>query len=281
VDLNRGALIKRQFPDIRIYQDWRVLLDKEHKNFDSANVSVPDHMHAPIAMSAMQLGKHVYGQKPFAHDLFEVRRLTELAARKKLVTQMGIQIHSAVEYRLAVKLVQDGAIGKIKEVHTWSNKKWGDSDPLPERSDPIPEGFNWGLWLGVCATRPFIGEGYYHAGNWRKRLDFGCGTFGDMGCHIYDPVFKALALTAPLSVRSEGASPNQWNCATDAIIHYVFPGTRFTDGKSVHVTWYNGYRRPPQEAQALLEKDPLPDQGSILIGTQGVMLIPHVAKPQL
>ncbi len=281
VDLNRTAAIKNRFPDIKVYQDWRELLDREHKNFDSANVSTPDHMHAAIAMSAMQLGKHVYGQKPLAHDLFEVRRLTEMAARKKLVTQMGIQIHSSVEYRLAVKLVQDGVIGKIKEVHTWSNKKWGDTEPLPNRTDPVPDGFNWDLWLGVCATRPFIGDHYYHPGNWRKRLDFGCGTFGDMGCHIYDPVFKALDLTAPVSVRSEGASPNQWNWATDALIHYIFPGTKFTDGKTVQVTWYDGDRRPGEDVRALLEEDPLPDQGSILVGTKGVMVIPHISKPRL
>jgi predicted dehydrogenase len=281
VDLSRTAAVRKQFPDARIYQDWRELLDKEHKNFDSANVSTPDHMHAPIAMSAMQLGKHIYGQKPLAHDLFEVRRLTEMAAKKRLVTQMGIQIHSAMEYRTAVRLVQDGVIGKIKEVHTWSNKKWGDPEPLPGRTDPVPESLNWDLWLGVCATRPYIGNEYYHPSNWRKRLDFGCGTFGDMGCHIYDPVFKALALTAPLSVRSEGASPSEWNWATDAIIHYVFPGTQFSEGKTVKVTWYDGDRRPPAEVLALLERDAAPEQGSILIGTQGVMLIPHVARPQL
>jgi predicted dehydrogenase len=281
VDLNRAEALKKRFPDLRIYQDWRRLLDKEHKNFDSANVSTPDHMHAPIAMSAMQLGKHIYGQKPLAHDIFEVRRLTEMAARKKLVTQMGIQIHSATEYRLAVTLVQDGTIGKIKEVHTWSNKKWGDPDPLPDTVDPVPSGFDWDLWLGVCASRPFIGGEYYHPGNWRKRLDFGCGTFGDMGCHIYDPVFTALSLTAPISVRSEGPSPNQWNWASDAVIHYVFPGTRFTEGKTVKVTWYDGDRRPPEEVQALIEEDKLPEQGSVVVGTQGVMLIPHVAPPRL
>jgi predicted dehydrogenase len=281
VDLNRAEAIKKKFPDVKVYQDWRELLDKEHKNFDSANVSTPDHMHAAIAMSAMQLGKHVYGQKPLAHDLFEVRRLTEIAARKKLVTQMGIQIHSNAEYKLAVRLVQEGVIGKIKEVHTWSNKKWGDSEPLPTSSDPVPEGLNWDLWLGVCASRPFIGNGYYHPGNWRKRLDFGTGTFGDMGCHIYDPVFKALDLTAAISVRSEGPAPNQWNWATDALIHYVFPGTRFTEEKTVKVTWYDGDRRPPAEIVALIEGDRLPGQGSIAIGTKGAMLIPHIAKPAL
>ena len=88
----------------------------------------------------------------------------------------------------------------------------------------MPEGFNWDLWLGVWRNAPFIGNGYYHPGDWRKRLDFGTGTFGDMGCHIYDPVFEALALTAPISVRSEGAAPNDHSWATDAVsIHCVFP----------------------------------------------------------
>jgi hypothetical protein len=145
----------------------------------------------------------------------------------------------------------------------------------------VPPDFNWDLWLGVCAARPFIGNSYYHPGNWRMRLDFGTGTFGDMGCHIYDPVFKALALTTPLSVRSEGPAPNEWNWAINAKIHYVFPGTEFTDGKTVSVTWYDGDARPPQEIRALLGATEMPDQGSIFIGTKGVMLLPHIAGPKL
>src|SRR5205823_8472370 len=137
VDLNRTVELKKKFPEVKIYQDWRQLLDKEAKNIDSVNVSVPDHMHAPIAMSAMQLGKHVYGQKPLAHDLYEVRKLTEFARKKHLVTQMGIQIQSVNHYRLAVRLIQDGVIGKIKETHSWVPKSWGDSGPLPAQSDPV------------------------------------------------------------------------------------------------------------------------------------------------
>ncbi len=281
VDLTRAEAVKKKFPAGRLYQDWRELLDKEHKNLDCANVSTPDHMHAPIGLSAMQLGLHIYGQKPLTHDLYEARRLAEYAQKNKRVTQMGIQIHSSVEYRSAVALVQAGAIGKIKEVHTWSNKKWGDSTPRPDRHDPVPATLNWDLWLGVTAERPFIGNGYYHPGNWRKRLDFGTGTFGDMGCHIYDPVFKALELTAPLSVRSEGPAPSEFNWASDAVVHYVFPGTKYTEGKTVKVIWYDGDQRPPAEVQAMLETQKLPDQGSIFIGTAGVMVLPHVAKPVL
>lgn len=289
VEPSRANALKKKFPELRVYADWRELLDKE-KDLVSVNVSTPDHMHAPIAMSAMQRGLHVYGQKPLTHDICETRRLTEFARQRRLVTQMGIQVHSSAQYRRAVRMVQDGAIGKIREVHTWSNKKWGDAEPKPDRADPVPAGFNWDLWLGVCASRSFLGHGYYHPINWRKRLDFGTGTFGDMGCHIYDPVFKALALTAPLSVRSDGQAPNDHSWAINAVIKYVFPGTQFTEGPTVSVTWYDGDRRPPREIQDLVKTPPatpdakpwqLADQGSILIGTKGVMLIPHVSNPRL
>jgi predicted dehydrogenase len=298
VDLNRVKQLKEAFPDVKVYQDWRQLLDREKGNFDSANVSTPDHMHAPIAMSAMQLGKHVYVQKPLAHDIYETRMLANFARERKLVTQMGIQIHSYKVYRQAVAIVHSGVIGKVKEVHTWSNKKWGDLGRPPEKTDAIPADFNWDLWLGGAASRPFIGGGYYHPGNWRKRLDFGTGTFGDMGCHIFDPVFEALALTSPLSVRSDGPAPDQWNWAINARISYVFPGTRYTAERTVPVTWYDGDARPPAEIRALIEvprpaetaADPKAgkrrvaesdSQGSIVIGTEGVLHIPHVAAPKL
>jgi len=289
VDLARTIEFRKMFPDARVYQDYRELLAKE-KDLQTCNVSTPDHMHAPIGTAALRRGLHVYGQKPLTHNLHECRRLAELAREKKAVTQMGIQIHSSTEYRTAVKLVQDGVIGKIKSVHTWSSKAWGDAAAKPGRTDPVPEGLDWNLWLGVAAERPFIGDKWYHPGNWRKRLDFGTGTFGDMGCHIYDPVFKALALTAPISVRSAGAAPNDHSWATDAICHYIFPGTAYTEGKTVAVTWYDGQQRPPAEILALAvnkDGDPndkaskVPDQGSIFLGTNGVMILPHVGQPRL
>lgn len=279
VDASRTAEFRKKFPEARIYADYRQLLDKE--KLDSVNVSTPDHMHAPQGMAALQRGVHVYGQKPLTHDIYESRQLATVARRKKLVTQMGIQIHSATEYRLAIRLVHDGVIGKVREVHTWSSKQWGDNGSMPSRTDPVPTGLDWNLWLGVCADRPFIGQGWYHPGNWRRRLDFGTGTFGDMGCHIFDPVFGALELTAPLSVTSRGAAPNAHSWATDAVIEYVFPATRQTVPGKIPVTWYDGSKRPPNHVIALLGKTPLPDQGSILIGTDGIMVIPHVARPVL
>ena len=280
VDLARAADVKKSHPDCRVYQDWREMLDKEAKNLDSVNVSTPDHMHAPMAMSAMQLGLHVYGQKPLTHDVYETRRLTEFAAEKKLVTQMGIQVHSDTTYRMAVALIQAGAIGPVREVHTWSSKKWGDNSPRPDRTDPVPETLNWDLWLGVCSERPFI-KGYYHPGDWRRRLDFGTGTFGDMGCHILDPVFNALQLTAPTTVRAEGPKPNEHNWATDAIVHFQFPATKQTTAEGVKLTWYDGDQRPSKDVLAILEKREVPDQGSLFLGAKGAMLLPHVAAPVL
>jgi predicted dehydrogenase len=281
VDSARLSQLKEgPYEGYKVYEDWRKMLDKERRNVDAVCVGTPDHIHAPQAMGAMLRGLHVYGQKPLAHDVYEVRRLTEAAARKRLVTQMGIQVHSRAEYKKAVALVQSGAIGKIREVHSWSEKKWGDPDPMPDRSDAVPSTLNWDLWLGVCERRPYIDK-YYHPAMWRKRIDFGTATFGDMGCHILDPVFSALELTAPLSVRSEGPAPTKHNWAINTKIRYVFPGTRHTEEKTIPVSWYDGDECPPQEIQALVGPNPLPGQGSIFVGAKGAMLLPHTADPVL
>ncbi|HTU21491.1 MAG TPA: Gfo/Idh/MocA family oxidoreductase [Gemmataceae bacterium] len=280
VDLNRTKDIKKRFPDVKIYQDWRELLDKE-KNLNSVNVSTPDHMHAPITMRAMQQGLHVYTQKPLTQTLYEARQLARVAKEKKVISQMGIQIHSAAEHRTVVATIQSGAIGKVKAVHSWSGKGWGDPNPRPDRDDPVPVGFSWDYWLGVAAERPFLGDHYYHPGNWRKRLDFGTGTFGDMACHILDPVYGSLALTAPKSVGSQIAeAPNAHNWSLNVHVKYTFPGTKYTtDTLTLH--WYNGKERPSAEVQAILEGQKLADQGSIYIGTEGVMYSKYVAMPIL
>jgi predicted dehydrogenase len=281
VDLARAADLKEKFPDCKVYQDWREMLDQEAKNLDCVNVSTPDHMHAPMAMSAMNRGLHVYGQKPLTHDIDESRRLAEIAKQRKLVTQMGIQVHSSREYRTAVHLIQSGVVGPVHTVYSWSEKKWGDPAPRPDRSDAVPETLNWDRWLGVCAERPYLGGGYYHPGNWRKRLDFGTGTFGDMGCHILDPVCKALELTAPTSVRSLGNAPNDHNWANDVVVEFNFPATKHTSAEGVKLTWYDGDRRPPAEALKVLGDQKPPGQGSLFVGAKGALLLPHVAMPAL
>ncbi len=278
VDQSRLKAVTTKFPNVRVYSDWRKLLDAE-KDLHSVNVSTPDHMHAPIAMRAVKRGLHVYGQKPLTQTIYEARQLTRAAAEAKLVTQMGIQIHSHEVHKTVVKLVQDGAVGKIKEVYSWSGKGWGDPNPVPTKSDPVPAGLNWDGWLGVADDRPYVGGGYYHPGNWRKRVDFGTGTFGDMGCHILDPVFTALALTAPTAVRSDGPATAGANWPLDTDVTYTFPGTKFTaDTLTLH--WTGGDKRPPAELQKQVGGK-VGSQGSIYVGTEGVMYSPYIAAPQL
>jgi len=181
VDLARTAKIKEEFPDVRIYQDWRELLEKEGDKIDSCNVSTPDHMHATIAMHALEKGKHVYCQKPLTHDIAETRRLQEKAAATKLVTQMGTQLASYTSDLSAVAWIQAGAIGKVRKVYSFSGKSWGDPNPLPDRTDPVPPTLDWDKWNGVVEPPANYLEGAYHPGNWRKRQAFGTGTLGDMG----------------------------------------------------------------------------------------------------
>jgi predicted dehydrogenase len=278
VDGNRIGDVKKRFPEVKVYKDWRELLDQE-KNLTSVNVSTPDHMHAPITMRAMQQGLNVYTQKPLTQTIFEARQLAKVAAEKKIVSQMGIQIHSHPVHRTVVAILQSGAIGKVKEVHSWSGKTWGDKNPRPDRVDRVPAAMNWDGWLGVAAERPFI-AGYYHPGEWRKRLDFGTGTFGDMGCHILDPVFASLALTSPKTVRSSGDAPNADSWGLDTQVRYEFPGTKFTT-ESVTLTWYNGKSIPDADVVKSIGNKKLHDQGSIYIGTEGVMYSPYIGPPIL
>ena len=278
VDLSRVAEVKRMFPEVHVYQDWRVLLDKENQ-LDSVNVSTPDHMHAPITMTAMRRGLHVYTQKPLAQTVFEARRLAEAAKTAGVVTQMGIQIHSHAVHKAVVATIQSNAIGKVMEVHSWSGKRWGDTSPRPDRKDAVPASLSWDGWLGVAPDRPFL-AGYYHPGEWRKRLDFGTGTFGDMGCHILDPVFTSLALTSPKTIVCGvgGAGADNWGL--DAEVRYVFPRTAYT-GETLTLNWYDGSRRPPAEVIARLGGHDVTDQGSIYIGTEGVLYSPYIDKPIL
>jgi len=276
VDLNNLQSAAKKFPDAKTYRDFRKMFAEIADEIDTVNVGTPDHMHAAIAMTALNKGKHVYCQKPLTHDVYESRRLAEVARAKKLVTQMGIQVHSSKEYRLAVKVIQDGAIGKVKEVHSWSGKKWGHDGARPPGEDPVPANLDWDLWIGTAPMRPYK-KREYHSQNWRKWTDFGCGTMGDMSIHILDPIAGALALTQPRTILSESDAPPPESFATKNVVKYVFPGTKFTVDP-FPLTWYDGDAVPSTKGWPV---EKLPDQGSMFVGEKGFMLLPHVAKPQL
>jgi predicted dehydrogenase len=271
-----------KFKDAKTFNDYRKLLDQP-KSFDAISVSTPDHMHAPVALPAMALGKHVFCQKPLTHTVHEARQM-QLAARKyKVVTQMGNQIQSHEAYRTAVKAVRDGLIGKVKEVHSWQSGKmgWLLADDRPKDTDPVPAGVHWNEWLGVAPERPFK-KTIYHSFNWRGWQDFSNGQLGDFGCHILDPVFTALGLTAPLTIKAEGSVPNKEVWYKQSVVSYEFPGTDFTAGKTLKLTWYDGEgKTPPLEKLGLAATTKLPGSGSVLIGEKGSLLVPHVAPPRL
>ncbi len=261
------------------FYDYRKLFDEAADEFDAVVVSTPDHMHAPIAMRALLTGKHVYCQKPLAQTVAECRVLTREAHDRGLVTQMGIQIHSSMVYRLAQAIIRAGTIGKIREVHSWSDKEWGRQEEwLEPASDPVPDYLDWDLWLGVSSRRDYA-AGRYHPFHWRRWTDFGTGTQGDMGCHIVDPVFAALELTAPHTLWAEGPSPYASMWPNRGICHYLFPGTRHTVGELPY-HWYDGANRPDVSGFELGEER-LPGQGSVFVGEKGNMVLPHIGTPQL
>lgn len=279
VDADRLAAARKLFPEANAYRDWRELIDKE-KDLDSVNVSTPDHMHAPIAMRAMQRGLAVYCQKPLTHTVHEARRLAAFAGEKNLVTQMGIQIHSNSAHLTVVNLVRSGVIGKVSAVHSWMGKGWGDPEPLPNRNDAVPTTLDWDGWLGVAAERPYLGQGYYHPENWRRRLDFGTGTLGDMGCHIFDPVFTSLALTTPTSVLCDAGGIRHSNWGLGNRVHWTFPGTPHTTDR-ITVTWTDSGAKQADVVFSTLGTIKPGSAGSLYIGEKGAIFSPYIGQPQL
>jgi predicted dehydrogenase len=284
IDESEGHLGRaaKRFPDAKQLTDWRKLLDTP-KEFDALTVSTADHMHAPVSLPAMQLGKHVHCQKPLTHTVHEARQMRLAAKKYGVVTQMGNQIQSHEFYRTAVKLVHDGAIGKVKEVHSWQAgaMRWLLVDDRPPGEDPIPKSLRWDDWLGVAPERPYKDK-VYHPFAWRAWQEFSNGQLGDFGCHILDPVFLALGLTAPTTVRGESSPLNKEVWYKWSVVIYEFPGTERTAGKTLSLTWYDGQgKHPPREKLGLPDGVKTPGAGSVLIGEKGTLLIPHVGKPRL
>ncbi|MEM9017388.1 MAG: Gfo/Idh/MocA family oxidoreductase [Verrucomicrobiota bacterium] len=275
VDKFRSAKFHETYPNTPFYTDWRILLEEKGNEIDAVVIGTPDHMHAPIAMAAMQLGKHVYAEKPMARTLHETRRLKEFAAENGLVTQMGNQLASASGNRTAVRLLREGVVGKVKEVHSMNPKSWGSMSPLPEATEEPPETLAWNDWIGVGQFRPFISREFV-PGQWRKRIGFGTGTLGDMGCHIYHPWFKGLNNPVTLSVTSHGPGPvdaDSW--PLNAKVHHRMKGNNQTVG-DFDFTWYDGTQLPPEHLSAAVgSSENVPRSGSVVVGTDGVLTIPH------
>jgi len=274
-DWRRAAGTFKNHPQARRYHDFRKMLEKEQDKIDAVTVSTPDNTHAVAAMMAIKMGKHVYCQKPLAHDIWEVRQLTEAARKYKVVTQMGIQLHATGALKLLVEIIKSGIIGPVRKVDIWSGKNWGGGT-RPKETPPVPEGLDWDLWLGPAPWRPY--HPVYLPGNWRRWWDFGTGTLGDMGCHIIDPAWWALDLKYPVSVEAHPGPFNNETYPQKTVVRWEFPARG--DLPPVTVTWYDGANRPPRPKELEPERK-LPSQGGLYYGEKGTILLPHGGGPRL
>lgn len=274
VDADYLAAAQKLHPEARTFSDYRELFREMGKKIDAVIVSTPDHTHAPASMMAMEMDKPVYCQKPLTHHVTEARAMKKMAAEKNLVTQMGIQVHSFYDYKLATLMIQDGIVGKVHTVRAWSPKDWGYTGPKPEGSDPVSETLDWNLWLGTAAERPYL-KGIYHPMNWRKLVDFGCGTLGDMGVHIFDTPYSALQLDVPRTITTNCRKPNDFSYPEINMVTYEFPGTKYT-ADTLKWVWYDGPGADKQREDLMLPGgEILHDQGAMFIGEKGRLYLPH------
>ena len=266
-----------KFPKAQWFNDWREMFDKLGNKFDAVSVSTPDHMHAPISMSAMNMGKHVYCQKPLAHSAYENRMLADFAkGHSKIVTQMGTQRSAMIGRRQQLELLNDNVIGKIKSIHAWSDRPmgwWPQGKPMPTGGETPPEWLAWDLWLGVAPTRPYVDKAYAPF-MWRGTYDFGCGALGDMGCHILDYPFMAAKLGLPISVRCDCTDATEDEFPTKETITLKYAATDRTVAEGVTVMWYDGGLRPSNGLLGIPDGVDIRGNASVVIGEKGVMLCP-------
>jgi predicted dehydrogenase len=282
---DKGNTRAARFPNVATFRDWREAYSTLDKNFDAVVCSTADHMHAPIAMSAMNLGKHVYCQKPLAQGGFENRALADVAERlPSVVTQMGTQRIATKWRQWGGQLIREGVVGPVKEIYAWTNRPagwWPQGNPRPEGEDPIPEGLSWDLFLGTSAARPY--KNGYTPFAWRGTIDWGTGAFGDMGCHMLDVPFYELGLASPLSAICNPVKPSkdQFPESESVVLTYAPNARTAKDGLTLK--WFDGGQFPDFKAIGLPDGWEGGEQGKnvvrgdggvILVGEKGTMWFP-------
>jgi len=264
VNANNLAKAAERFPQAKTFKDWRKLV--EEKDVDAVIVSTTDHTHAPASVWAMNRGKHAYCEKPLAHSVYEARVVQEACKKAKVATQMGTQIHATDNYRRVVELIQGGAIGPVRETHVWC----GRVGPCPERpadTPAVPDYIDWDLWLGPAPNRPFHPSYLGGCTVWEQRWDFGNGCLGDMGSHLIDLPFWALALRDPLTVEAEGDVRSD-----EAYPHWLkvtWEHPAAGDRPPLTLRWYDGIQRPPSPPGHDLQKWGI---GVLFVGEKGQLL---------
>lgn len=266
-----------RYPKAKKYTDFRKMLEQE-KSIDAVVVATPDHTHAVATIMALNMGKNVYCEKPLTHTIKEAREIAKAARKAKVATQMGNQGMEFEGNRLLKEWIEDGAIGKVHEVHAWSDRPthkgstdlyWPQGIKRPSDTPPVPSTLNWNLWLGPAPYRPY--HPAYVPFKWRGWWDFGEGGLGDMGVHNLAPVFSALNLEAPISVSSSSTPVFNETVPIASMAHYEFPAKE--DNSPVKLHWYDGGILPerPQELEDHRIMDP--EDGLIFVGDKGKILV--------
>jgi predicted dehydrogenase len=267
VDWRRAGSTFDRYPNAKRYKDFRRMLDKQ-KDIDAVVIATPDHTHAFASMAAIELGKHVYCEKPLTRTIEESQRVAAAAREAKVATQMGNSGQAEEWVRVLCEYLWNGAIGPVREVHVWSNRPiWPQGIRRPTDTDPIPATLDWDLWLGPAPDRPF--NRIYHPFRWRGWFDFGTGALGDMGCHAFHPIFRALKLGHPTRVEATSTRVFEETYPLASIVRYQFPARG--DMPPVKLTWYDGGLKPARPAE-LEEGRELDDGGTLYIGDKGKML---------
>ncbi len=269
VDSAKAAPTFKEHPRAEVFRDYRALLDNR-KDIDAVMIATPDHMHAPITLAALGAGKHVYVEKPMAHSIEEARVMTRVAREAGLVTQMGNNGHAGEGLRLTREWLQAGAIGPVREVHSWSDrpgKWWAQDHDRPAETPPVPPSIDWDLWIGAAPMRPY--SRLYHPHDWRGWFDFGTGALGDMAIHNMDPAFYALDLGAPSAVEATTSGLKAESYPLWTILRYEFAAQG--DRPALSLTWYDGGKTPPRPRD-LPESVPLSDNGIYFVGDRGTMV---------
>jgi predicted dehydrogenase len=242
IDWNYSKPCFDDFPAAKRFWDWRVMYDEMGKSIDAVMIATADHTHALVAAHALTMGKHVYCQKPLTHSIYESRLLTALSMKHKVATQMGNQGNSGEDVREVCEWIWNGEIGEVKEVHAWTNRPiWPQGLQRPAGTMKVPDTLNWDLFIGPAPLRPF--HEIYTPWNWRGWWDFGTGAFGDMACHVLDPVYSALKLGYPSHISGSSTLMNTESAPQAETVQFRFPARENLSKVAlpgVKVYWYDG-----------------------------------------
>jgi predicted dehydrogenase len=269
--VRKGKDPRELHPKASFHRDFRVMLDKHERQIDAVTVSTPDHVHCHAAVMAMRMGKHVYCQKPLTYSIAEARLMAETAEKHGVATQMGNQAHAGEPIRRAVEWIRAGLIGKVQQVHTWTNRPiWPQGLTAQPPVQPIPTGLDWDLWLGPAAKRPY--NEAYCPFSWRGWWDFGTGALGDMGCHIMDMPFWALDLKYPTRVEAESEGNTPISAPTASTVRYQFPAGKYSG--DLEFSWYDGGRMPTADVlseSGMTSKEVAGKFDLVMVGEKGKM----------